>query len=185
MSSNAEYVETRSPDDQIAIFSLLLYYSCVMCVSQFFQECSENLSSDDQPVVCMFFSVLKDAQEKNEPITREKVNNAIKKAAPTTPQLRFFSSSPFKTPEKFSNAKTPAKHFSHEKLMELKFTKTQLENERYEKNLLETEMKDTEDKIQRLSKFFKIFSHFSQSTLKFSFTTQKRRITPLSTSFKS
>jgi hypothetical protein len=132
-----------------------------MCVSQFFQECTENLSMEDQPVVCLFLSVLRDAQEKNEPITRGVVKNAIRKAAPTTPQLRFFSSSPFKTPDKFSSSMTPAKLVSHEKLMELKFTKTQLENERYEKNLLESEMKDNEEKIQRLRKFDEFHSIFS------------------------
>lgn len=37
--------------------------------------------------------------------------------------------------------------------MELQRTKTSLDNERYERNMLEVELKDAEDKIKSLRKF--------------------------------
>lgn len=155
MSSHEFNNESLSSEDKIAIFSLLLYYSCVLRISQFFQDCSKSLNVDDQKIVFTFFEIIKEAQEINDPITIDVVSRAVQKAAPSTPRYRIFSSSPLKTPDKNVASSTPSKLIPHEKLMELKFTRTQLENERYEKNLLESEVKDYEGKIIRLRKLKK------------------------------
>ena len=145
--------ESFTSDDKISIISLLLYYSCVVKVSQFFQECCKSLSTEDQSYIFTFFGVIKQAYENNEPVTQHIIAQAIQKAVPASPQFKFLSSSPMKTPDKFSPSNTPAKRISHEKLMKLKFLKTQLENERYERNLVETELKESEEIIARLRKF--------------------------------
>lgn len=144
--------ESFTSEDKISIFSLLLYYSCVVKVSQFFQECCKSLSTEDQSIIFTFFGVIKQAYENNEPVTQSIIAQAIQKAAPASPQFKFLSSSPMKTPDKFTPSNTPSKFISHEKLMELKFLKTQLENERYERNLVETELKESEEIIARLRK---------------------------------
>lgn len=76
---------------------------------------------------------------------------AIKEAVPLSPHLRFICSSPLKTPDKVLD--TPSKIFFHKKAQELQRIKTQLENEKYERNMLEAEAKDNEEKIERLRKF--------------------------------
>lgn len=153
LSSDEFTNESFSFEDNVSILSLLLYYSCVLRVSQYFQDCSKSLNAEDQKIVFTFFEIIKQAQEfNNEPITKDVIIRAVQKAAPPSPRYRIFSSSPIRTPDKGAVNPTPSK-LPHEKLMELKFTRTQLEHERFEKNLLETEVKDYEDKIHRLRKF--------------------------------
>lgn len=47
---------------------------------------------------------------------------------------------------------TPSKRIQYEKTKELQRLKALLENERYEKNMAEAEAKQSEEKIDRLSK---------------------------------
>lgn len=141
-------------EDVSAVYSLLLYFSCVFRISQFFQKCCECLDAKNQPIVLQFFATINKMQENKEHITKEVVRQAICEAAPAKAMahMKFICSSPMKTPDKIAPTPTPSKLISHEKLMELKRTKTQLENERYERNLLEAEMKDYEEKIELLRK---------------------------------
>lgn len=110
-----------------------------------------------------FFAAIKKVQENKEPITEDVLRAAIKETTPAmaSAHLKFLCSSP-KTPDKVTPAPTPSKLISHEKLMELKHTKTQLGNERYERNLLESELKESEDKIELLRKFCVNFNSGSQ-----------------------
>jgi hypothetical protein len=139
-----------SSQDYMYIYSLILFYSCIHRTSEFFQKCCEGLDAKHQTAVFKFFASLKQAQESRETITKELLRVAIKEAVPPSPHLKFISSSPMKTPVKLQT--TPNKTFFHEKSQELKRTKTLLENERYERNMLETEMKQNEERSQCLRK---------------------------------
>lgn len=129
------------------IFSLLLYHSCVLCVSEFFQQACKSLDEKHQPIVLQFFASLK---ENKEPITKEVLRKAIALAVPSSPHLRFIASSPLRTPDK--PTWTPSKTFSHEQLKELHKTKMMLDHERYERNILEVEVKQNEEQIDLLRK---------------------------------
>jgi hypothetical protein len=93
-------------------------------------------------------------RDKKEPITEDIVRAAIYEASPAKliPHLKFICSSPIRTPDKAPPTPTPSKIISHEKLMELQRAKTQLANERYERNMIEGELKESEEKIQQLRK---------------------------------
>lgn len=67
------------------------------------------------------------------------------------PSIRFISSSPLKTPDKAPS--TPNKLLIQERLKEVQKLKTLLDNERYERNMLDAEVKQFEDKIDLLGKF--------------------------------
>lgn len=145
-----------SSQDYMYIYSLILFYSCIHRGNEFFQKCCESLDSKHQPVVLKFFATLKQAQENKETITKEVLRVAIKEAIPPSPHLKFICSSPLRTPDKAQA--TPNKSFFHEKTKELQRTKSLLENERYERNMMEAEMKQTEERMQSLSKFVRFSS---------------------------
>lgn len=144
-----------SSQDFMYIFSLLLYHSCVGSSSEFFQKCCERLDEKHQPVVVKFFASVKQAEENKEDISKELLRSAIRESVPQSPLLKFISCSPIKTPVK-SDA-TPSKAFYQEKSKELQRTKTMLDNERYERNLLEADAKNNEEKIKLLRKFLSAY----------------------------
>lgn len=80
---------------------------------------------------------------------------AIRDAVPLpTPQINFLQlGSPLSTPKGNRSPATPNRELFNEKVRELKSVKTQLENERYEKSLLESEMKQNAEKIESLGEF--------------------------------
>lgn len=141
-------------DDSVRIVSLLLYYSCVYKISQFFQDCCKSLDTKIQPTVLQFFAAINEVRDKKEPITEDIVRSAIYKVSPAKLRnhLKFICSSPIRTPDKAPPTPTPSKLISHEKLMELQRAKTQLTNERYERNMIEGDLKECEEKIQELRK---------------------------------
>lgn len=139
-----------SSQDYVYIFSLLLFYSCVTRVNKFFQQCCESLDSKLQPNVANFFASLKQKIEQKEPLTKETLRSAVKQAIPSPVSIRFISSSPLKTPERVPT--TPNKIAIQERLQELQKMKTMLENERYERNMLDAEVKQFEERIDVLGK---------------------------------
>lgn len=70
--------------------------------------------------------------------------------------------SPLRTPKCSKSPLTPNKEIFNDKMRELKMVKAQLENERYEKNMLEIEVKQNQDKAESLGefKFFKLLEKF-------------------------
>lgn len=143
--------ETRkiSCQDHVYICSLILYYSCILCASKFIQKCSQKLDPEQQQLVMRFLEKLKATQDSKQHITKEAISAAIRDAIPTPPRIKFISSSPLKTPDK--TTQTPNRSF--EKAKELQKVKTMLDNERYERNLIEVELRTTEDKMDSLCKF--------------------------------
>lgn len=65
-------------------------------------------------------------------------------------QMHFMNvGSPLRTPKSNDkNQSTPNKEYFNEKMRELKMVKGQLENERYEKNMLEVECRQNQDKAE-------------------------------------
>lgn len=139
-----------SSQEFIYVYSLLLFHSCVICANSFFQTCCGSLDPKHQEIVFKFFASLKQAQENKEPITKEVLRLSIKEAVMSSPRLKFVSSSPIKTPDKSSA--TPSKAFYYAKAKELQRSKAMLENERYERNMMEVELKQYEEKLQSLRK---------------------------------
>jgi hypothetical protein len=135
-----------SSSDHMYIYSLLLYYSCVLKVNEFFQKSCEALDMKHQPIVVKFFHQLNQTPESS--LTRDCIRSAITKAVPSPLHLKIISSSPRATPDKYRP--TPKKDPLSSK--EYQRAKTQLENERYERQLLESELKQAEEKIKKLGK---------------------------------
>lgn len=139
-----------SSQDFIYVFSLVLYYSCILQTSDFFRIRCQDLNDKHQTSIMKFFAIIKLALDKKQKLTKEIIRSAIKEAVPSSPALKFITSSPLKTPVKMPP--TPNKTFYQEKANELHKVKTMLENERYERNMLEVEVKQYEERIEHLIK---------------------------------
>jgi hypothetical protein len=137
------------------IYSLLLYFSCVHRVDVFFQKCCKNLDTKFQAQIAKFFSYMKRSFDNNDKITKDLVRKAIREATPvTSPALIPFLNigSPIKTPSKVDRSPpTPNKAYFNERMKELQSIKAQLDSERYEKNILEADVRQNE--IQALSTY--------------------------------
>lgn len=148
--------------DNIFVISLLFYYACVLEVASFFQESCKGLDAPHQEVICRFFKCLKEFG--NAEISKDVLRNAIRDAVPPSPHLKFISSNILKTPDKI-HSPSPSKLFFQEKSRELQRVKTMLENERYERSMLEVEVKQNEERIQLLRKlalharFWRVFNN--------------------------
>jgi hypothetical protein len=86
-------------------------------------------------------------------ITKEMIRQGIKEAIPKpSPQFKFMSDSPLKTPKTDRSPPTPNREYFNHKMKEFKLVKAQYENEKYEKNMIEIELKQSQEKIETLSK---------------------------------
>lgn len=145
--------DTTQKTDYIFIVSLLLYNACVQRENEFFQKCCKQLEPRQQSYIAKFFKFLKAALDRNAQISRELIKEAIREAVPS-PQINFLQlGSPLSTPKGCKSPASPNREMFNEKIRELKAVKSQLENERYEKGLLESEMRQNLDKIDNLGKF--------------------------------
>jgi hypothetical protein len=61
------------------IFSILMYYSCVMHVVQYFQQCCSTLDKNYQLVIQIFFRTLFEHQSN---LNNEAIRGAIREVAP-------------------------------------------------------------------------------------------------------
>jgi len=151
-----------SSQDFVYVFSLLLHYSCVQEKNEHFQIACTKLNSTFQMCIATFLEYI----TKQTTFNKEIIRTGIKQAAIlTSPQTKYFSvTSPLKTPKKSDiSPPTPCKDFINSKLKELKAVKSQLENERYERNLLEMEVKQSQEKVDNLVKKCKDLNHEVQS----------------------
>ncbi|KAG5684611.1 hypothetical protein PVAND_013836 [Polypedilum vanderplanki] len=146
---------TISSQDYIYIFSILLYYSCVTQESEYFQSSCISLDTKFQMSIFSFF----DFFNLNKDFSKESIRAAIKQgismlSPQKSPQLFTTTSSPLVTPTKSNSQKTPTstphKEFFNETIKELRYLKTQLDNEKFEKSMLEIEMRQHQEKIQQL-----------------------------------
>ncbi|KAL7028669.1 hypothetical protein ACKWTF_005945 [Chironomus riparius] len=151
-----------SSQDFVYVFSLLLHYSCVREKDEYFQIACTKLNSTFQMCIATFLEYV----TKQTIFNKEIIRTGIKQAANiTSPQTKYFSvNSPLRTPKKSDiSPPTPSKDFINSKLKELKAVKSQLENERYERNMLEMEVKQSQEKVDNLVKKCKDLSHEVQS----------------------
>lgn len=91
---------------------------------------------------------------------RTGIKQAISTVSPS--EIKYLTSvnSPLRTPKRSDiSPPTPSKEFIHTKLMELKSIKSQLENERFERNALELEVKQSQEKIENLVQKCKYLNH--------------------------
>ncbi|XP_055685622.1 golgin subfamily A member 4 isoform X2 [Lutzomyia longipalpis] len=129
--------------DYVYIYCLLLHFSCVVCKEEIFQSICMKMSSTQQEFIALLFSRLVQS-----PITREMLKIALKEtAAPSAIEFMQLES-PIRTPRKPSPA-TPATKLLDERSRELISLKALLETERYERNFLEVQMKEIEEKLNR------------------------------------
>jgi hypothetical protein len=150
-----------SSQDYIYVFSILLYYSCVTVENKFFQQCCQELIHEYQMGVFSFFEYF--SNHKN--FSKESIRTAIKQSIsmmspPKSPKKMFtLTSSPLDTPTKYdcqSTPTTPNKEFFNQKLKELKIVRTQLDTEKFEKSMLEVEMRQNQEKIEHLGESLKL-----------------------------
>ncbi|KAG5668169.1 hypothetical protein PVAND_016119 [Polypedilum vanderplanki] len=146
-----------SSQDYVYIFSLLLYFSCVIKENDFFQKCCRNLNSMHQIAIVSFFEYLRE----NSSFSKESLRLAIKQInLMPSPQKssNIFNPSPRKSEQQLIPL-TPNKEFVNQKLKELKSLKTQLDNEKFEKSMMEVEMRQNQEKIDHLIQKCKTLNH--------------------------
>jgi hypothetical protein len=146
-----------SAQDYIYIFSLLLYYSCVTQENEFFQKCCSALNSKFQLGILSFFEYFNISTKFDKESLRSAIKQGVMILSPQKSSSSIFTiiSSPFKTPKKsdrHNTPPTPSKEFVCQKLKELKAVKTQLETEKFEKSMMEVEMRQSQEKIEHLGK---------------------------------
>lgn len=141
--------KTISIEDYIYIFSLFLYHSFVIKGNENLLKCCQKLSERNQLYIMRFIKYMKDERDKDGKITKEMLRQGIKETASVgfSPPPFIALGSPLKTPTKLERSPPPK-----EQSKELKHVKVQLENERFERNLLEVEVKQTQEKIESLVK---------------------------------
>ena len=127
--------------------------------NDYFQKSCKNLDAKHQISIAKFFAYIKASTDKDKSlrITKEFLRHAIKEACPlnATQYLNFMNvGSPLRTPKGKKSTSTPNKEILDDKIKELKLIKAQLENERYEKNMLELEVKQNQDKAESLGENF-------------------------------
>ncbi|XP_065074895.1 uncharacterized protein mud isoform X2 [Ochlerotatus camptorhynchus] len=159
--------------DHFYIFSLLLFFSCVRHSERFFQQICNGFDKPQQYAVTAFLKSMWEAAHQRKEVDRMMIRQAIQDAMPqtmlppeTTPpqraeQLsmpsRLTSSSDVldsplrlnRQPPKISPP-TPRTIILDEKTKQLKELKAQLEAENYDKGYLEVQLKQLQDKNDKL-----------------------------------
>jgi hypothetical protein len=88
----------------------------------------------------------------NANFTKESLRTAMVWRSSPQETLNIFTISPMKSDRQQSAPPTPSKEFLGQKLKELKILKTQLENEKFEKSMLDVEFQQSQEKIENLGK---------------------------------
>ncbi|XP_059615140.1 interaptin [Phlebotomus argentipes] len=131
--------------DYMYIYCLLLHYSCVVCKDKKFQSICMKLTGSQQESIASLFSRL----GQREDITRASLKGILRETPVESSSIEFMKlGSPIRTPLKTSPP-TPAVKLLEDRSRELISVKAQLETERYEKNFLEAQLKETEERLRR------------------------------------
>ncbi|XP_055597905.1 uncharacterized protein LOC129747632 isoform X2 [Uranotaenia lowii] len=166
--------------DHFYIFSLLLYFSCVRHPEKFFQQICSSFDKHKQHAVTAFLKSMFDANHMRKEVDRAMIKKAIQDAMPHTmlppssssPKIRpdpksppsnlssvpsrLLSSDVLDSPIRPSRSEsrisppTPKTIILDERTRQLKELKAQLEAERYEKGYLEVQLKQLQDKNEKL-----------------------------------
>ncbi|GAB0093453.1 hypothetical protein DMENIID0001_085940 [Sergentomyia squamirostris] len=137
--------------DYLYIYCLLLHYSCVVAKDGKFQHMCISLTVNQQEAIANLFSKLVDKNQ----ITRTLLKETLRTSAPQS-SIEFMNlGSPIKTPKKVEPV-TPSMKLHEERFKELISLRAQVETERYERNFLETQIKDMEEALKKADQRQKI-----------------------------
>uniref|UniRef100_A0A1B0FPB7 Uncharacterized protein n=1 Tax=Glossina morsitans morsitans TaxID=37546 RepID=A0A1B0FPB7_GLOMM len=158
-----------SSADYIYVYSLMLHFSCVKYPQTFFHDICQKIPSSSQQSMALFFRELLEVEKLYKEDLRRAVAEVVVSHAPSrcsdsisrrngglTPGTNIKTDSPSLTPKrnigtKRNSSLTPKTHLLEERTRELFALRAQLDTERYEKDLLEIQIKQNEDKILKLS----------------------------------
>uniref|UniRef100_A0A1A9VVC8 Uncharacterized protein n=1 Tax=Glossina austeni TaxID=7395 RepID=A0A1A9VVC8_GLOAU len=153
-----------SSSDYIYAYSLMLHFSCVKYPQTFFHDICQKLPSSSQQSMALFFRELLEMEKLNKENLRHAVAEVIASHSDSisrsngglTPSTNIKTDSPLRTPKcnvgmQHNSSLTPKTHLLEERMRELFALRAQLDSERYEKCLLEAEIKQNEDEILKLS----------------------------------
>uniref|UniRef100_A0A1A9Z3S6 Uncharacterized protein n=1 Tax=Glossina pallidipes TaxID=7398 RepID=A0A1A9Z3S6_GLOPL len=148
-----------SSGDYIYVYTLLLHFSCVTYPQTFFHDICQKLPISSQQTMGLLFLKLLEMEKLNKDNLRHVIGKAVIKA----PSISRWNSDPmmFTNNETDSPVKnigaqrnsplTPRSNLLEERTRELFDLRAQLETERYEKDLLEIQIKENENKILKLN----------------------------------
>lgn len=149
-----------STTDYIYVYSLLLHFCCVKKPNVDFHKKCESLDQRHQQVISDF---LNSPQLQNNLYDKSSLRQAIGVFKnPITPKIlrqKALESicSPLKTPTRTLriSPSTPKSSLLEEKTKEMAHLRAQLDTEKYENGLLEVQIQQNEQKIQKLTKDYK------------------------------
>uniref|UniRef100_A0A1A9ZIH1 Uncharacterized protein n=1 Tax=Glossina pallidipes TaxID=7398 RepID=A0A1A9ZIH1_GLOPL len=166
---NRDDEDGLSSADYIYVYTLMLHFSCVKHPQTFFHDICQKLPNSSQQSMAMFFRELLEVEKLNKENLRHAVAEVIAShASPRssdsisrsngglTPGNSIKTDSPLRTPKRNIGTQrnsplTPKTHLLEERTRELFALRAQLDTERYEKGLLEIQIKQNEDKILKLN----------------------------------
>uniref|UniRef100_A0A1A9VRY2 Uncharacterized protein n=1 Tax=Glossina austeni TaxID=7395 RepID=A0A1A9VRY2_GLOAU len=158
-----------SSTDYMYVYTLMLHFSCVKHPQTFFHDICQKLPNSSQQSMALFFRELLEVEKLNKENLRHAVAEVIAShASPRssdsisrsngglTPGNSIKTDSPLRTPKRNINTQrnsplTPKTHLLEERTRELFALRAQLDTERYEKRLLQIQIKQNEDKILKLN----------------------------------
>ncbi|XP_067641581.1 early endosome antigen 1 isoform X2 [Eurosta solidaginis] len=168
-----------SSTEYIYVYSLLLHFSCVKYPETNFHDICKRLSVNNQRYIAAFFNELIDCQSISRDKLRQAIASTSHKNTnsstsasdsqssgntstgnnPNFPSTTFSRLDSPCRPSRFASGNssprivppTPKSAMLEERTRELYNLRAQLETERYEKGLLEVQIKQNEDKIKKLN----------------------------------
>ncbi|KAL9886906.1 mushroom body defect isoform 3-T3 [Glossina fuscipes fuscipes] len=158
-----------SSADYIYVYTLMLHFSCVKNPETFFHDICQKLPNSSQQSMALFFRELLPVEKLNKENLRHAVAEVIashtsprssdsisRSNGGLTPGASIKAASPLRTPKRNIGTQrnsplTPKTHLLEERTRELFALRAQLDTERYEKGLLEIQIKQNEDKILKLN----------------------------------
>ncbi|KAL9879413.1 rootletin isoform X2 [Glossina fuscipes] len=158
-----------SSADYIYVYTLMLHFSCVKNPETFFHDICQKLPNSSQQSMALFFRELLPVEKLNKENLRHAVAEVIashtsprssdsisRSNGGLTPGASIKADSPLRTPKRNIGTQrnsplTPKTHLLEERTRELFALRAQLDTERYEKGLLEIQIKQNEDKILKLN----------------------------------
>uniref|UniRef100_A0A1B0FMC5 Uncharacterized protein n=1 Tax=Glossina morsitans morsitans TaxID=37546 RepID=A0A1B0FMC5_GLOMM len=148
-----------SSGDYIYVYTLLLHFSCVKYPQTFFHDICQKLPISSQQTMALLFLKLLEVEKLNKGNLRNVIGKAVIKASSVSrcnSDPMMFTNNETDSPVRNIGAQrnsplTPRTNLLEERTRELFDLKAQLETERYEKDLLEIQIKENENKILKLS----------------------------------
>uniref|UniRef100_A0A0A1XBU1 Myosin-7 n=1 Tax=Zeugodacus cucurbitae TaxID=28588 RepID=A0A0A1XBU1_ZEUCU len=169
---------TISSTEYIYAYSLFLHFSCVKCPETNFHDICKRLSVNNQRNIAAFFNELIDCQSINREKLRQAIAGTSLRSnnSPGTSDSHSSSNNSTNTTNNYSSSSfprldspmrssryapgnssprvvppTPKSAMLEERTRELYNLRAQLETERYEKGLLEVQIKQNEEKMKKLN----------------------------------